>query len=137
MSYDLMVFEKTKAPRTKVEFMKWYEAQTEWSEDHDYQTLSVSSTALQNWYHSMKRIFPPMNGIDTPSDDDLEKNEELENRLTDYCIGKDVIYVAFSCLLAKEAYEKMKQLAKQHDVGFFDVSSEDGDIILPDGTKIV
>lgn len=24
MSYDLMVFEKTKAPKTRKEFMKWY-----------------------------------------------------------------------------------------------------------------
>ncbi|KNY26912.1 hypothetical protein [Pseudobacteroides cellulosolvens] len=132
-----MVFEKTKAPRTKAEFMKWYEIQIEWSEDHDYQSPSVSSSALQNWYQSMKRIFPPMNGIDAPSDDELEENEELENRLTDYCIGRDVIYAAFSWSLAKEAYEKMKQLAKQHGVGFFDVSSNDGDIILPNGTKIV
>lgn len=30
MSYDLMVFEKTKAPATKKEFMAWYEKQTEW-----------------------------------------------------------------------------------------------------------
>lgn len=32
MSYDLMVFEKTKAPATKKEFMAWYEKQTEWGE---------------------------------------------------------------------------------------------------------
>ncbi len=137
MSYDLMVFEKSKSPRTKEEFMKWYDEQTEWGEDHDYQTPSVSSAALQNWYQSMKNIFPPMNGIDAPTEDELQKNEDLEERLTDYCIGRDVIYVAFSWSLANEAYEKVKQLAKQYDVGFFDVSAEDGDIVLPDGTKVV
>jgi len=36
MSYDLIVFEKSKAPKTKAEFMKWYETQTKWSEEHDY-----------------------------------------------------------------------------------------------------
>ena len=41
MSYDLMVFERTKAPTTKKEFMAWYEKQTEWEEGHDYQTISV------------------------------------------------------------------------------------------------
>lgn len=71
-----------------------------------------------------------MNGIDAPSDDELGENEKLENRLTDYCIGRDVIYAAFSWSLAKEACEKMKQLAKQHCVGFFDVSSDDGDMVL-------
>ena len=50
MSYDLMVFERTKAPTTKKEFMAWYEKQTEWEEGHDYQTISVSSPALQNWF---------------------------------------------------------------------------------------
>ena len=29
MSYDLMVFEITKAPKTKKEFMDWYDRQTE------------------------------------------------------------------------------------------------------------
>lgn len=32
MSYDLMVFEKTKAPKTRKEFLEWYEKQTEWGE---------------------------------------------------------------------------------------------------------
>ena len=50
MSYDLMVFERTKAPTTKKEFMAWYEKQTEWEEGHDYQTISVSYPALQNWF---------------------------------------------------------------------------------------
>ena len=50
MSYDLMVFERTKAPTTKKEFMAWYEKQTEWEEGHDYQTISVSSPALKNWF---------------------------------------------------------------------------------------
>lgn len=48
MSYDLMVFEKTKAPVTRNEFIAWYEKQTEWSEDHDYQNISVSSPSLKN-----------------------------------------------------------------------------------------
>lgn len=57
-----MVFEKDKAPPTKKEFMAWYEKQTEWGEDHDCQTISVSSLALQNWFMEMKGTFPPMNG---------------------------------------------------------------------------
>ena len=58
MSYDLMVFERTKAPTTKKEFMAWYEKQMEWEEEHDYQTISVSSPALQNWFMAMKEKFP-------------------------------------------------------------------------------
>ncbi len=135
MSYDLMVFEKSKAPTTKKEFMMWYEKQAEWGEEHDYETIGVSSPALRNWFMEMKEIFPPMNGEYAPDIDLLD--EDTENRLTDYCIGQDVIYAAFSWSVADEAYERMRSLAKKHKVGFFDVSSDECDIILPDGTVIL
>lgn len=137
MSYDLMVFEKEKAPKTKKNFMAWYEKQVEWSEDHDYQRISVSSPALQNWFMEMKKTFPPMNGEYAPSSELLDEDENLESYLTDYCIGRDVIYASFAWSVASEAYERMRSLAQKHNVGFFDVSAEDGDIILPDGTMIV
>lgn len=38
---------------------------------------------------------------------------------------------------ADEAYKRMRSLAQKYNVGFFDVSMDDGDIILPDGTMIV
>ena len=109
MSYDLMVFEKTKAPNTKKEFMVWYDKQTEWEEEHDYETIGVSSPNLQNWFMEMKDTFIPMNGEYAPNFDNLAEDE---------------------------AYELMRDLAKKHNVGFFDVSGEKGDIILPDGTRI-
>ncbi len=135
MSYDLMVFEKTKAPTTKKDFMEWYEKQVEWGEEHDYQTISVSSPALQNWFMEMKEIFPPMNGEYAPNLNSID--EDLEQHTVDYSIGYDVIYAAFSWTVADEAYELMRSLAQKHGVGFFDVSSDEGDIILPDGTMIV
>jgi len=136
MSYDLMVFEKTKAPTTKKEFMAWYEKQCEWSEEHDYQTISVSSPALQNWFMEMKDTFPPMNGDYAPDEDLIDEDDTLERHLTDYSIGREVIYAAFSWSVAEEAYELMRSLAQKHKVGFFDVSADEGDIILPDGTMI-
>lgn len=136
MSYDLMVFEKIKAPKTRKEFLEWYEKQTEWGEDHDYQTIGVSSPALQNWFMEMKEKFPPMNGEYAPDFELLEEDENLESHMVDYSIGHDVIYAAFSWSVVDEAYELMRSLAKKHGVGFFDVSAEDGDIILPDGSLI-
>ena len=138
MSYDLMVFEKTKAPATKKEFMAWYEKQTEWEEEHDYQTIGVSSPALQNWFMEMKEKFPPMNGEYAPNLDPLDEDEaeDMEQHTVDYSIGHEMIYAAFSWSVADEAYELMRSLAQKHKVGFFDVSADDGDIILPDGTMI-
>lgn len=137
VSYDLMVFEKTKAPAAKKEFMAWYEKQVEWGEEHDYETIGVSSPALQNWFMEMKETFPPMNGEYAPAPELLDEEEGLESYMTDYSIGREVIYAAFSWSVAEEAYELMRSLAQKHKVGFFDVSSDDGDIILPDGTMIV
>ena len=134
MSYDLMVFERTKAPAVRKEFMAWYEKQTEWEEEHDYQTIGVSSPALRNWFLEMKDTFPPMNGEYAPDLDALD--EELERHLVDYSIGFDIIYAAFSWSAADEAYALTRALAQKHRVGFFDVSGKDGDIILPDGTLI-
>ena len=134
MSYDLMVFEKTKAPATKKEFMAWFEKQTEWSEEHDYETISVSSPAFQNLFMEMKEKFPPMNGEYAPDFDTID--EDLEQHTVDYSIGYDVIYAAFSWSVTEEAYETTRRLAQKHDVGFFDVSGEDGDIILPGGKNL-
>ena len=137
MSYDLMVFEKTKTPATKQEFMAWYEKQVEWGEEHDYDTVRVTSVALQNWFMEMKETFPPMNGEYAPDPKLLDTDENLERHMADYSIGQDMIYAAFAWSVADEAYERMRCLAKKHGVGFFDVSAENGDIILPDGTRIV
>lgn len=135
MSYDLMVFEITKAPKTKKEFMAWYDKITEWEEEHDYETVSVTSPALQNWFMEMKETFPPMNGEFAPDDEAIENDKDLESRLTDYSISYDSVYAAFSWSLAEEAYETMRRLAQKHGVGFFDASG-DGDIIFPDESNV-
>jgi len=136
MSYDLMVFEKTKAPKTREEFMKWYDKQTSWEEQHDYQSVNVTSPDLKRFFMEMIETFPPMNGEFAPDNKAFSENQNLESYLTDYSIGYDVIYASFAWSAAGEAYEKMRELAKKHGVGFFDASGRDREIILPDGTKI-
>lgn len=132
-----MVFEATKAPVSRSEFMRWYNRQTEWSEEHDYQSVGVSSPALQSWFMEMKDTFPPMNGDYAPDEDLLDSDEQLESHITDYSIGREMIYAAFAWSVAEEAYARMKSLAQKHRVGFFDVSSPDGEILLPNGGRIV
>jgi hypothetical protein len=83
----------------------------------------------------MKETFPPMNGPEAPTDEEID-NMENDSYLTDYSIGREIIYAAFAWSLAEEAYEKMKSLALKHGVGFFNVSENDGEIIFPDGTEI-
>jgi hypothetical protein len=130
MSYDLMVFDPSKAPRERKAFMDWYEQQVQWSEDHEYNNPWVCSEALQGLYSKLSEQFPNMN-VD---DEIFETMEEAgtDNRLTDYSLGSAVIYAAFAYSVAEEAFTTMRKLAIEHNVGFFDASSDDGEIIFPD-----
>jgi hypothetical protein len=104
--------------------MAWYDQQTEWSEGHSYDDPAVSSHRLRAWFLEMIEIFPAMNGpyasdkIDDP-------------RVTDYSVGKDVIYACFAWSQVDPAFKATATLAKKHGVGFFDVSADDGAIIFP------
>lgn len=40
-----------------------------------------------------------------------------------------MIYAAFAWSVAEDAYKMMHELARQHNVGFFDVNGSDGKII--------
>jgi hypothetical protein len=126
MSYDLMVFNLNTAPQSETEFLKWYDEQTEWNEDHSYVDPIVTSPELKNWFLEMTQIFPAMNGPYALDDD----NEVYNEYITDYIIGKNSVYTSFRWTVAEKAYPKMLELAKKHKVGFFDVSGS-CDIIIP------
>jgi hypothetical protein len=129
MSYDLMVFKKEAAPKTRTNFMKWYQDQTKWTEDHNYDDPANTSTELRNWFLEMIQTFPAMNGPLANYDDD-------NPNVSDYSVGKEVIYVAFSWSVAELAYEKIFELAEKHGVGFFNVSSDKGEILFPENGKL-
>lgn len=131
MSYNLMVFEEDRAPKTKDEFMQWFRRQTEWGEEHDYDSIDVSGPALKAWFMEMKDHFPPMNGTFAPDPDEFE---DFDSRTGDYSIGREMIYAGFAWSAAKEAHDLACQLAKKHGLGFFDAEG-DGKIIFPDGSE--
>jgi hypothetical protein len=125
MSYDLMVFEPSAAPRDRAHFMEWHNRQVQWSEGHGYSDPTVASPALQRWYQDMIQFYPSLNGP-------LASNDVDNPKLTDHCIGMHVIYSAFawSCAV-DDARATMRALAAKHAVGFFDVSSDEGEIVFP------
>jgi len=128
MSYDLMVFDQDKAPDNQMGFLEWYKDQTEWKEDHNYDEPNISSIELRSWFLEMIRCFPAMNG--SYSDDDID-----DVSVSDYSIGKHIIYIAFSWSEADRAYDLVRRLAEKHAIGFFDCSGEDGEIYItnPEG----
>ncbi len=124
MSYDLMVFDPLVAPRNREDFLSWYDAQTQWTEEHTYQDPKITTPALASWLAEMWRMFPPMNGPFASDDFD-------NSRVTDYSIGRSIIYAAFAWSQAEAAFQAVDRLATEHAVGFFDVSSGEGVIRFP------
>src|SRR5215831_3998299 len=123
MSYDLMVFEPSKAPRERNAFLDWYRFQTQWSEDPATMTAGLSA-----WLAEMRRDFPSING---PGAYDIANDDELMSRAASYGIGRSVIYACFSWTKAESAYSLVRALAVKHRVGFFNVSAENGEIWVP------
>ncbi|AVP96852.1 hypothetical protein C7S18_06390 [Ahniella affigens] len=129
MSYDLMVFAPSAAPKKRAAFLDWYDEQSEWEEDHSYDNPDVSTPALRAWFMDMIKSFPALNGPFAAND-----SADTEAAGTDYSIGRSVIYAAFPWSKAEQAYETMFALAEKHGVGFFNASSEQAEVWLPDGT---
>lgn len=122
-----MVFDPAAAPRDRTAFLTWFEQQAEWSEGHSYNDPAVTSENLATWYAAMRGEFPNMNG---PGAYDIDADGE-NPRVTDYSIGKSVIYTAFAWSQTEAAYATMRRLAAEHRVGFFNVSAREGEIWFP------
>lgn len=122
-----MVFDPAVAPRDRNAFMDWYREVTRWGEGHSYGDPAVTTPALAGWFDAMRAAFPPMNGpLSDPDDVD-------DPRVSDYSITAHAIYAAFAWSLAEEAHPRMRALAIEHGVGFFDVSANRGEILFPEG----
>lgn len=127
MSYDLAVFDPRPELRDRAQFERWYDVTSEWEDNLDYNNPANATPALQAWFHEMRQTFVPMNGPFAPEDVGM-KEDELA---ADYTFAKDLIYVTFSWGDVEIAYEKVKELAGKHGVGFLDASGEDGAAWFP------
>lgn len=131
MSYDLMVFDPAAVPDGHAQFLDWYGQQIKWSEGHTYNDPGVSTPELRAWFMDMIVLFPSMNG--PISQDQLPEDEAS---MTDYSLGKSVIYCAFAWSKEQQAYATVFDLAQKHGLGFFDVSSESEEVWLPLGGQL-
>ena len=76
------------------------------------------------------KVFPPLNGPLSS-----EQLPEDEDSLTDYSVGKFIIYAAFRWSMEEAAYQTVFRLAEKHRVGFFNVSSSNGEVWIPGGSE--
>ena len=128
MSYDLLVFQPDQAPVSRSEFLAWWSEQSKWSEGHSYADPVVSTPALRNWFLDMIATWPAMNGPFAPAGwpDDVSS-------VVDYSVGRSMIYAGFRWPAAERAHQAVFTAAAKHGVGFFNASSDLGEVWLPDG----
>jgi hypothetical protein len=112
--------------------MIWYEQLTQWAEGHSYNDPLVLTAKLQGWFMDIIQSYPPMNG--PLSQDDLPEDEAS---LTDYSLAKSAIYCAFAWSKEDPAYDTVFELAQKHGVGFFNVSSGNEEVWLPESGKLI
>jgi len=120
-----MVFDSEAPPSDRRGFMGWYRQQTKWGEGHRYDNPEISTPELQAWFLEMITHYPMMNGP-------YAKEEEDGSKVTDYCVGRSVIYAGFAWSESEAAFETAFRLAQKYRVGFFNVSAPCGGIWLPD-----
>mgnify|MGYP000893001292 FL=1 len=93
MSYDILIFEPDSA--TDEDFPQWWEqVVSQWGEPHDFSTIDGSIPAIRSFYRDIIRTFPPINGPDALTEEELEEREAEGLPVADYTIGADYIYVS-------------------------------------------
>ena len=93
MSYDLLIFEPDSA--TDEDFPQWWEqVVSQWGEPYDFSTIDGSTPAIRSFYRDIIRTFPPINGPDALTEEELEEREAEGLPVADYTIGADYIYVS-------------------------------------------
>jgi len=131
MSFNLLVFDPAIVRyQDAAEFAAWYENFTNWSDGRDYNSAAGTTVPLQIWFHDIRKTYPAMNGPFAAPHETWSLS--TESKITDYSLGNEAIYVAFSWSEASGAFETVIRLAAKHELGFYNVSGE-GDVWVPDG----
>ncbi|MDB2687098.1 hypothetical protein N9Y42_07780 [Mariniblastus sp.] len=110
MSYDLVVFEPESRFENRIQFTRWYQTQTKWEEGNDYRNAENATPNLKAWLLDIIQQFPERD---------------------DYSICSTLIYFCFSWPQADKAHRIAFSFAQEHSVGFYDVSSESGQVWMP------
>ena len=129
MSYDLLIFEPDCA--TDEDFPRWWEqAVAQWDEPGDFSAIDGSTPAIRSIYRDLIRAFPPYNGPDALSEEELEERENEGLPVADYTIGADYIYISVGWSDANALVKIVGQMAWTQRLAVAYVS-EDSSIVRP------
>ena len=128
MSYDILIFEPDAV--TDEDFPQWWEQVSRWEEPRDYYTTEGSTPAIRSIYRDLIRAFPPYNGPDALSEEELEERENEGLPVADYTIGADYIYISVGWSDANALVKIVGQMAWTQRLAVAYVS-EDNSIFRP------
>ena len=129
MSYDLLIFEPDCA--TDEDFPRWWEqVVAQWDGPRDFSTIDGSTPAIRSIYRDLIRTFPPFNGPDALSEEELEEREDKGLPVAEYTIGADHIYISVGWSDANALVKIVGQMAWTQRLAVAYVS-EDSSIVRP------
>ena len=128
MSYDLLIFEPDSA--TDEDFPQWWDRVSRWEEPHHYDSIERATPAIRAFYRDLIRIFPPFNGPDALSDDEVDARLAQGLPVADYTIGADYIYISVGWSDANALVKIVGQMAWTQRLAVAYVS-EDSSIFRP------
>ena len=94
MGYDILIFE----PDAVIDegFPQWWDRVSQWEEPRHYDSIERATPAIRSFYRDLVRTFPPFNGPDALSDDEVDVRLAQGLPVADYTIGEDLVYVGVS-----------------------------------------
>ena len=128
MSYDILIFEPDAV--TDEDFPEWWDRVSRWEEPHNYDGIERATPAIRSFYRDLVRTFPPFNGPDALSDEELEEREDKGLPVADYTIGADYIYISVGWSDANALVKIVGQMAWTQRLAVAYVS-EDSSIFWP------
>ena len=128
MSYDILIFEPGAV--TDEDFPQWWDRVSRWEEPHRYDSIERATPAIRAFYRDLIRAFPPFNGPDALSDDEVDARLAQGLPVADYTIGEDLVYVGVSWSAANALVTTVSELAWTHRLAVAYVS-DDGAIVRP------
>ena len=112
MSYDILIFEPDVV--TDEDFPQWWDRVSQWEEPRHYDSIERATPAIRSFYRGLVRTFPPFNGPDALSEEELEEREAEGLPVADYTIGADYIYIGVGWSEADALVKIVGQMAWTH-----------------------
>ena len=125
-----MIFEP--AAVSDEDFPQWWEQVSRWEEPRHYDSIERATPAIRSFYRDLVRAFPPFNGPDALSDDEVDARLAQGLPVADYTIGDDLVYVGVSWSAANALVTTVSELAWTHRLAVAYVSDDDAIVRPPD-----